>query len=72
MMIDAYRRMSPREKLERVRSLSQAVYQLAAAGVRLRRPDASDEDVQVELAVRRLGRELVDRVIERRSKTDGG
>jgi hypothetical protein len=61
MLMAAYGRMSPSEKLERVRALSQAVHEMAAAGIRLRRPDASDEEIRHILAVRRLGEELVER-----------
>jgi hypothetical protein len=61
----AYRAMAPWEKLRIVSELSTASYELAAAGIRLRRPNASDHDVRLILAARRLGPELVRRATGR-------
>jgi CelD/BcsL family acetyltransferase involved in cellulose biosynthesis len=53
------RRMSPEERLETARQLTLAVQRLAFEGVRRRYPGASDNEVWLRLAARRLGRELV-------------
>ena len=66
MLMEAYRRMSPAEKMERVRALSRAAYRAAAEGIRRSNPDASDEDVLIALAIRRLGEDLVQRVLAKR------
>ncbi|HXJ23146.1 MAG TPA: hypothetical protein VMT03_23205 [Polyangia bacterium] len=59
--------MEPWQKLRMVSQLSEAVFELAAAGIRLRLPDLSDEDVQLILAARRLGRETVLRATGRQA-----
>ena len=60
-----YREMAPWEKLRIVSELSAASYDLAAAGIRLRRPGTSDDDVRLILAARRLGADLVRRATGR-------
>ena len=70
MLMDAYRRMSPAEKMVRVGSLWHAAYELAAAGVRLRRPDASAEEIRLILAGRRLGEDVVRSVTAKRRARD--
>jgi hypothetical protein len=70
MLMDAYRRMSPAEKMERVRALSRAAHQAAAAGIRLRQPDASEADIRIILAVRRLGEDIVRRALAKRRSRD--
>jgi hypothetical protein len=72
ILMDAYRRMSPAEKMDRVRALSRAAYRAAAAGIRLTRPDATDEEIRIELAIRRLGEDVVQRVLARRRALDAG
>jgi hypothetical protein len=62
-----YRTMAPWEKLHIVSELSKASYDLAAAGIRLRRPESSDDDIRLILAVRRLGAETVRRATGRAS-----
>ncbi len=57
--------MEPWEKLRIVSELSNASFELAAAGLRLRRPGLSDEDVRLILAVRRLGSAVVRRATGR-------
>jgi hypothetical protein len=60
MMIEGYRRMSPREKLARVVALNRTVEALAAA--RLRSwygPDLSDRELRLRLGALRLHREVM-------------
>jgi hypothetical protein len=64
-VLAGYRAMEPWEKLRLVSELSSASFELAAAGLRLRRPELSDEDVRLILAARRLGPALVRRATGR-------
>ncbi|HSS38520.1 MAG TPA: hypothetical protein VLT58_07110 [Polyangia bacterium] len=66
-LMRAYGAMEPWRKLEIVRELSSASFELAAAGIRLRSPAASDEEVRLIVAVRRLGREAVLRATGRKT-----
>jgi hypothetical protein len=50
------RRMSPERRLEAAMRLSQAIRELAIAGIRQRHPEATDQEVHVRLAVRLYGR----------------
>lgn len=59
--IEAWRRMSPAEKLDLVSSLSMMTFDLALAGVRRRHPEASDREVFLRLAIVNLGRDLAAR-----------
>lgn len=72
LLMDAYRRMGPAEKMERMRALSRAAYRAAAAGIRLSKPDASDEEIRIALAIRRLGEDVVQRVLARRQAGHAG
>ena len=56
--VELWRRMSPLEKLRVVTEIGWAVQQLSLAGIRLRHPDASDEECMLRLAVLKLGRQL--------------
>jgi len=67
MLMRAYGVMEPWRKLEIVRELSSASFELAAAGIRLRNPTASDEEVRLIVAARRLGREAVLRATGRKT-----
>jgi len=62
VQFDQLRRMSPAERAERMRGLTLAVQRLAFAGLRERYPAASDDELWLRLAVRRLGRDVVLRV----------
>jgi hypothetical protein len=64
LIIEGYRRMSPGEKLARVRSLNLAVQQLALAGIRARHPGISDREAQLRLASLRLDRDTMIRVFD--------
>jgi hypothetical protein len=52
LLIDGYRKMSPSQKLERVRVLNQTVQQLALADIRRRHPDAGAREQALRLASR--------------------
>ena len=59
ILIEGYRRMSPREKLERVASLNRALDQLAMARLKKSYPDDSDRDLQLRLASLSIDKELM-------------
>jgi hypothetical protein len=50
MMIEAYRKMTPQQKLERVQQLNEAVLQLAAARILRERPGIDDRELRLRLA----------------------
>lgn len=58
-LIEAYRRMPPWEKASRVSGLTAGSLELARVGIRLRRPDAEDREIELRLASLRLDREIV-------------
>jgi len=60
--IEAWRQMSAADKAAVVTGLTQAVFDLARAGVRHRHPDASPHEQFLRLAVVTLGPELAGRV----------
>jgi hypothetical protein len=59
MLIEGYRRMSPSQKLERVRALTRAVQQLALLDIRRRHPGADEREQALRLASRRIEPELM-------------
>lgn len=61
-MDELYRRMTPAEKLQRVRELTLMVNGLALAGLRERHPDEPEARLLLRLARTRLGAELFERV----------
>jgi len=58
---ELYRRMSPAEKAAGVRAITLTVNTLALAGLRQQYPAASDAELMLRLAVRRLGEDMVAR-----------
>jgi hypothetical protein len=60
-LIDAYRRMSPAEKIARVQALNRLTVELALADIRRRHPDADESEVLLRLACRRHGPDLIRR-----------
>jgi hypothetical protein len=56
------RAMSPQRKGEILTALTLAVQDLALAGLRAQHPDATDDELRLRLAVRRLGAETVRRI----------
>src|SRR4029079_10095599 len=59
ILIEGYRRMSPSQKLERVRAPNHAVQELALADIRRRHPSASERELSLRLASRWIGPELM-------------
>ena len=59
LLIEEYRKMSPSEKLERVRALTRAVQELALADIRRRHPGADEREQALRLASRWIGPELM-------------
>jgi len=59
MMVDAYRRMTPEQKLRRVWELTLAARQLAAARLREEHPTADDREIALRLAALRFDRETM-------------
>jgi hypothetical protein len=62
ILIDAYRRMPPWEKAQRVRDTTLAVEALALAGIRARHPAATARECCLRLASLRLGRDIMTQV----------
>ena len=52
LLIDGYRKMSPAEKIDRIRSLTLAVQELALADIRRRHPEADAREQSLRLASR--------------------
>jgi hypothetical protein len=59
ILIEGYRRMSPSQKLDRVRALTRAVQELALADIRRRHPDADAREQALRLASRWIERDLM-------------
>jgi hypothetical protein len=59
LLIEGYRKMSPVQRLERVRSLTQAVQELALLDVRRRHPNADAREQALRLASRWIEPELM-------------
>ena len=54
-----WRAMSPKERFDLVAALNDSCEQMAVAGVRLRHPNASDDEVRLRVLALRLGRDLM-------------
>lgn len=59
MLIEGYRKMSPAQKLERVRALSRAVQEFALLDVRRRHPNADAREQALRVASRWIEPELM-------------
>lgn len=60
ILLEGYRRMSPREKLERVMDLNRSAQEMAAARIRAQYgPDLSDRELRLRLAALWLDRETM-------------
>jgi hypothetical protein len=57
--LEAWRRMTPAEKLRIVSELVRASEELALAGIRERHPQAKDRELELRLASLRLDRETM-------------
>jgi hypothetical protein len=69
--VDLWRRMSPLEKARTVTEISVAVQQLSLAGIRLRHPEASDEECLLRLAIIKLGRRVACQVYPEATRISG-
>ena len=58
------RALTPAERLRIAAGLSMSVRRMAEAGIRQRHPDASMHEIEVRLAVRLYGREIVAQVFQ--------
>lgn len=68
---ELYRRMTPAQKADGIRAVTLAVNTLALAGLRQRYPGAGEPELQLRLAVLRLGEELVARAYHWRPSPHG-
>jgi hypothetical protein len=57
-MIELYERMTPRQRIARALSLSQATRQLTRARLRKLYPQATEDELRIRFAQRTLGKEL--------------
>jgi hypothetical protein len=69
--VELWRRVSTVEKLHAVTEATRAVLQLSLAGIRLRHPEASDEECRVRLAILRLGCQLATQVFPEAARFRG-
>ena len=58
LQIDGWRRMAPAEKAATITGLTQAVYEMARAGIRQRYPNAPPREQFLRLAIVSLGADL--------------
>lgn len=70
LQIERWRQMSPAQKAAIVSGLTQAVYDLALAGIRMRHPDASAREQFLRLALITLGSDLARRAYPEIAATD--
>jgi hypothetical protein len=70
LQIDGWRRMTAAEKAAMITGLTQAVYQLARAGVRQRYPNASPREQFLRLAIVSLGVDLARKAYPEIAQTD--
>jgi hypothetical protein len=61
MLIEGYRKMSPSQKLERVRALTRAVQEFALVDVRRRHPNADAREQALRVASRWIEPDLMAR-----------
>ncbi len=54
VLVEAYRRMSPAQRIHRVRELIHYANELALSDIRRRHPQATERELQLRLASRRL------------------
>ena len=62
VQFERLRAMSPQQRAEIFTALTFAVQDLAMAGLRQLHPDASDDELRLRLAARRLGEETVRKI----------
>ena len=59
ILIEAYQRMSPQEKMSKIAHMSQACTDLAIMGIRQRHPHADEQEIRLRLGALRLERETM-------------
>ena len=64
LLIEGYRKMSPMQKLERVRALTRAVQELALLDVRRRHPNADAREQALRVASRWIDPDLMVRAFD--------
>ena len=62
ILIEGYRRMTPTQKLDRVRAMTLAIQELAMAQIRTEHPEAPQREMELRLAARWLPPEIMSRV----------
>jgi len=62
MQIEAWRRMSPRQKADIITDLTRTALALTKIGIRDRFPNASPQEQRLRLALILLGRELAEKI----------
>ena len=62
VQFELLRAMTPQQRAEIFTALTLAVQDLAMAGLRLQYPNATDDELRLRLAARRLGDDVVRRV----------
>ena len=59
MLFDRLREMTPQQRMQATADMTRAMCQLSFAGLRLRYPNADDEELRMRAAALRLGRETM-------------
>jgi hypothetical protein len=59
MMIELWRKMAPERKLQKVFSIGSSLNEVVRADLRRRYPDATPRELELRLAARSYGRELM-------------
>ncbi|HVT03933.1 MAG TPA: hypothetical protein VHL58_11240 [Thermoanaerobaculia bacterium] len=62
VQFELFEKMSPSERAARMTGITLAVQQLAFSGMKVRHPNASDDELWLRLAAKRLGPELVKKI----------
>lgn len=65
MQDEILRKLMPEQRLEITRQLTLGIQRLAFAALRQQNPGLTDDEIWMELAVRRLGPDLVSRIYGR-------
>ena len=63
-MVAALRQMTPAQKLARLEALNRSVEELARTGIRMRYPNACEEEIRYRLASMWLDRETMQKVFD--------
>ncbi len=59
MMIDAFRRMPPHQKLQKIDDLTRGIQEMALIGLRSRHPEADEAELRMRLAALWIDRETL-------------